>query len=120
MNLFLNLFLFSNIAFDILSIIRRNGSGKYTGNSIIKVGTDVLREQNLGLRAKFLQKTIYPGKKVVKNTMIGQVFMNFRVQNRNFSASRPILAHSFIKNCQKPNARAILISQNLMPGQIDP
>ena len=54
------------------------------GDSLIKVGTDVLRVQNQG-REKFLHKTQRPGKKVPKNLMTGQVFMNLRVPKLEFS-----------------------------------
>ena len=74
------------------------------GDSLIKVSTDVRRVQNVG-RAKF-------PKKVPKKLMTGQVFMNLRVPNWKFSASRSLF-HSFIEyytsfvnNCPKPNARA--------------
>ena len=52
--------------------------------------------------AKFLQlKSLIPGAKVPINLMTGQVFMNFRAQNRNFSVSRPLVVDSFMKFLQK-------------------
>ena len=61
------------------------GGGGGRGDSLIKVGTDVWRVQNLG-RAQFPQKTLCLGKKVPKNQMTGQVFMTFRVPNfKSFS-----------------------------------
>ena len=69
------------------------------------------------------QKTQCPGKKVPKNLMTGQVFMNFRVPKLKFSASRSLfsllsnITHFLVKNCQKPNTQSKFTSQNLMPRQ---
>ena len=48
------------------------------GDLLIKVGMDVRRVQNLGW-AKFSQRYQCLSKKVPKNLMTGQVFINFRV-----------------------------------------
>ena len=80
------------------------------------------RVQNLGW-AKFPQKNLMPGQKVPKNLMTGQVFITFRVPKlKIFSKLFTFFTLTkyytfFVKNCQKPNARAKFTSQNLMPGQ---
>ena len=73
------------------------------GDSLIKVGTDVRRVQNLG-RAQFLQKK--PDAQAKKCPASRSLFHSF-IKYYTF----------FVKNCQKPNARTKFISQNLMPGQ---
>ena len=57
-----------------------------------------------------------PGKISPKNLMPGQVFMNFIVQMGHIFHSF-INYTFFVNNCLKPNARAKLTSQNLMPRQ---
>ena len=83
------------------------------------------RVQNQG-RAKFLQKTLCPGKKVPKSLITGQVFTNLRVPKLEYFTFQQVghFFHSFIKydtffvkNCQKPNTWAKFTFQNLMPGQ---
>ena len=68
---------------------------RWGGDSLIKVGTDVWRVQNLG-RAKFPEKNLMPGQITAKNLMTGQVFITFRVPKLNIFSKRSLF-HSFIK-----------------------
>ena len=82
-------------------------------NTLIKVGMDVRRVQNLG-RAKFPPKNLMPGQKNAQKPNDRASFYDFKsAKIENFQQVSRFF-HSFIKYCTFFLPK---IAKNLMPGQ---